>query len=694
MRYFILIYISLPHLIKRNMKIRILFVLITLATTLNLQSQTPTPTALLGNWSNPETQAWEYGFFEHFAIYQNDFWEYESLRVKGNHTEMVLKQGDKRHALKVALHPKADSLCTLTPAKGKKTPLVRYTHQPDYTLPDHRPFADNGFQRDSVTIIGYLRNTNRTLPFLVSVPNILSSEPQNDFPTDIDSCGRFRITVPILNTGELFLDWQEGGILFATVAEPGETLCIYHDYKDKDTRFMGKNARVHQEMKNLADPHYRWYQAPSYRDDLEHLQFMKQHKEAYHAAVEKMEQYIAAHPMVSDRFKRFTQTTLLFSHASLLMQQRFRLNRTRKERFPEAFMTYADSLYTRIEKPYTLSRDISSFVNDYVDYYNEGEASNITMGNVEALRYLDQQGRYVLTAQQKADLKDYEKLMDLSYDLHSQGLDSTAIARQAEPYKEGTLRAVELLKNDTLLQFFNEEKDRLIPQLVELKNLNNQLRFLDLLSIPPLMKEVMVTKIYQRILYWMQKPLCEQAISQFNQWVANPTFKEEVLTTQAYYENLAKQTLSHTESIRNNDLLKDETNPAEILRKLIEPHQGKVIFIDIWGTWCGPCKKEMKQMPPIKKEMEGKEVVFMYLANRSPEDSWKNVIKDNHLTGSQIVHYRLPDNQQELLEQHLGIDSYPSYRLINKQGALVPGYVPRPSQEKELIKRLTELLAE
>lgn len=99
-------------------------------------------------------------------------------------------------------------------------------------------------------------------------------------------------------------------------------------------------------------------------------------------------------------------------------------------------------------------------------------------------------------------------------------------------------------------------------------------------------------------------------------------------------------------------------------------------------------------MPPIKKEMEGKEVVFMYLANRSPEDSWKNVIKDNHLTGSQIVHYRLPDNQQELLEQHLGIDSYPSYRLINKQGALVPGYVPRPSQEKELIKRLTELLAE
>lgn len=675
------------------MKSRIILAIIALAASLTLQSQTPTPTTLLGNWSNPETQEWEYGFFEHFAIYQNDFWEYESLRVKGKHTEVVLKQGDKRHALKIALSPKVDSLCTLTPAKGKKIALVRYTHQPDYMQPDHRPFVDNGFQRDSVTVIGYLRNTKRTLPFLVSVHNILSSESEN-FPAKIDSCGRFRITVPILNTSELFLDWQEGGILFSTVAEPGETLFIYHDYKGQDTRFMGNNARIHQEMKSLADPHYRWYKAASYRDNLEHHLFMKQHQEAYRTAREKLVRYIAAHPMVSDRFREFTRTTLLFSHASQIMQRRFKLSRSRKERLPETYIAYADSLYTLIDEPYSLSSDISSFLRDYFDYYNEEEASNTIMASIEALRYLDQQGRYALTVQQKTDLKDYEKLMDLSYDLHSQGLDSTAIAQKAEPYKEGTLRAVELLKSDTLLQFFNKEKDRLIPQLIELKSMNNELLFLNLLSISPLMKEIVVTQIYREHLYQIQKPLCEQAISQFNQWVTNPSFKEEILSTQAYYENLAKQTLSHTESIRNNDLLKDETNPAEILRKLIEPHKGKVIYIDFWGTWCGPCKEEMKQMPPIKKAMEGKEVIFMYLANRSPEDSWKNVIKENQLTGPQIVHYSLPSKQQELLEQHLGINSFPSYRLVNKQGKLIQNNVPFPRQKEELIKRLTELLIE
>lgn len=677
------------------MKDRILFVIIALASTLCIQSQTLTPTALLGNWSNPETQQWEYGFFEDFAIYQDDFWEYESIRMKGNNANIILKKGSERHALKIALNPQTDSLCILTPTKGKKRPFVRYTRQPDYTQPDHRAFADNGFRHDSVTIIGFLRNAKRDFPFNVSVPDWLHPRQERNYDADIDSCGRFRITVPLLNTGEIFLDWQERGVRLFTAVEPGETLFVYHDYKNQDTRFMGKNARIHQELKalNVRVPNYRWYDSPKYNSDVDHLLFLKQQKESYHTAVSRLDQYIADHPMVSDRFKQFTHATLLFVQAGNIMQRRFELRRAQKERFPKAYMTYADSLYAAIEKPYTLTRDISQFLNDYFDYYNEEETTNITMGNVEALRYLDKQGRYTLTAQQKSDLKDYERALSLSHMGRYMKLDSTVIAQQVEPYKEIILRTAELLKNDTLKQFV-KENTRLIPQLMELKQINNSLLFLDLVSVPPLMKEIMVTKVFKERLYQVKKPLGEQSIQQFNQWVTNPALKDEFFTDQAYYEKLEQQSLDYIASLKTNDELKDDTNPVEILRKLTEPYKGKVIYIDIWGTWCGPCKQEMKQMPPIKKKMEGKEVVFMYLANNSPEDSWKNVIKENHLTSPQIVHYNLPNKQQKLLEQHLEIRSYPTYLLINKQGELIKTKVPRPSQGNELCRRLTELLEE
>ena len=61
---------------------------------------------------------------------------------------------------------------------------------------------------------------------------------------------------------------------------------------------------------------------------------------------------------------------------------------------------------------------------------------------------------------------------------------------------------------------------------------------------------------------------------------------------------------------------------------------------------------------------------YLYLANRSPEKSWKNVIAEYNLTESNCVHYNLPDNQQEAVEQYVGLTGYPTYRLFDKQGRI------------------------
>ena len=57
--------------------------------------------------------------------------------------------------------------------------------------------------------------------------------------------------------------------------------------------------------------------------------------------------------------------------------------------------------------------------------------------------------------------------------------------------------------------------------------------------------------------------------------------------------------------------------------------------------------------------------MYLYLANRSSDESWKNVIKEYNVVGENIFHYNLPIDQQSAIERFLGVHAWPHYRLIN-----------------------------
>lgn len=104
-----------------------------------------------------------------------------------------------------------------------------------------------------------------------------------------------------------------------------------------------------------------------------------------------------------------------------------------------------------------------------------------------------------------------------------------------------------------------------------------------------------------------------------------------------------------------------------ILQEIIKPFNGKVIFIDFWATWCGPCRSAMKKFEPAKKGFEGKDVVFVYVTNEtSPLDTWTNMIPS--MAGE---HIRLKDEQYNYLKDKYGIKGIPSYLILNKEGEQV-----------------------
>lgn len=160
---------------------------------------------------------WRIGFFEDFAVYQCQFWDYESINTQKNQTTIILKNGTEQ--LKVRLTRKDETSCTLSVGKEKAQTYVLCNDKylPDYPVADTTPFVDNGYQTDSVTLIGYLRNLPSTRPFEVDVPDMITNN-EEEYTTEIDSLGRFTLRFPVLNSHNVFIDW--GRTTICTSVEP------------------------------------------------------------------------------------------------------------------------------------------------------------------------------------------------------------------------------------------------------------------------------------------------------------------------------------------------------------------------------------------------------------------------------------------------------------------------------------------
>lgn len=166
----------------------------------------------------------------------------------------------------------------------------------------------------------------------------------------------------------------------------------------------------------------------------------------------------------------------------------------------------------------------------------------------------------------------------------------------------------------------------------------------------------------------IRKPLPDRMMTKAEREIRLEGGWDIVSREQEKYVAIQNRDLSGVGSLKSAEDVKDVTGGEALLRKLTEPYRGKLVLLDIWGTWCRPCKEALSHSHALFERMRPYGVVFLYLANGSAEDSWKNVIKQYDVLGDNVVHYNLPDDQQQAIEQYLGVNSFPSYRLIGVDG--------------------------
>lgn len=133
----------------------------------------------------------------------------------------------------------------------------------------------------------------------------------------------------------------------------------------------------------------------------------------------------------------------------------------------------------------------------------------------------------------------------------------------------------------------------------------------------------------------------------------------------------------------------NEEVTENFINELIEKHPNKILYIDFWATWCGPCMGELPYSNQLKNMFKENDVVFVYLANQCGETIWKKTIEDRDIKGD---HYLLTDIQFSNMKKTFEISGIPHYVLIDRKGNIVNRDAPRPSSGVEIINSINKYI--
>jgi thiol-disulfide isomerase/thioredoxin len=118
--------------------------------------------------------------------------------------------------------------------------------------------------------------------------------------------------------------------------------------------------------------------------------------------------------------------------------------------------------------------------------------------------------------------------------------------------------------------------------------------------------------------------------------------------------------------------------------------KGKVVFIDVWATWCGPCKEQIPFLKEIEEEYkDSKDIVFVGISldRLSDRQKWINMVKKENLQGVQLL-----DDMGKAFGKKYQIGAIPRFLLVSKDGKWIEVRCPRPEDKDSLRRYLDRAL--
>lgn len=629
-----------------------------------------------GSWFDPRNGEWTLSLFGDCVVWKGHTWDSHIARSQDDGWLVALQSEGQQTELRLA-QPNDTTL--VVRADGGPAQLLRRLRDglcPLPTTKDETPFAAVTSDADSATIAGcYAGTAGTTVHLLCSWLNVHEGEWQ----TTTDSLGRFhfrlRTDVPLY---ALLIGGRQS---IPVVILPDEALYCHFDRRNgRDERLaMGTAARLVNELWHFGAPGQVYIEYDE-RCRLNDADFERRLDSCYASEFRRLATFEEAHPSLSAQFRLLCRESLRFATLSQAMQRRFVKRRAPSPDLPVTLMARVDSLLAAPPAvPLGLLDDVALFLTDFMDYHNDMR-NHTAVGTIHP-RYL----RQAFAEQPGICLPDSaRRLLDaavrLSDSLHCVAQPDSSLRRR---YDRLAPRLTALLKSPAVVAVQMD--------IWKSMNYRAQRDVLDSLPLCPALRDYGAALLACAMMEQDHTPLPLPLRDEALRAVKSPALRRYVEQLDSQYA--AATTALVGASLQPNDSLEGLTDGQAVLDRIVAPYRGSVVYVDVWGSWCGPCKHDMRHWAPIiKKRFQGKPVVFLYLANRTSNASWRSVISEYGCYGPQVVHYNLPPAQQEAVERVLGVTGYPHYSLIGPDGRLVVPRAPRPHATDELTQAITQLI--
>lgn len=628
-------------------------------------------------WRDDQTGDWELALFEDFAIYQCKFWDYEQCDVnpKTSEAEIVMRNGNDELKVKVGKNKKGKRTMQIGQKKVVYS-MITSRFMPDYPTKDTRTdFVDSGYKTDTITVAGWIKDMpepfKQQKTFEFAHNSFITGEEQS-VHADLDSLGRFIAKIPVQNSSEFFCDWSRCYV--RTMLEPGKTYFMLYDFKEGRRYFMGEDARLQNELfKYPLD-----WESLRMEKGADFDQYIASADSLIKAQYAYIDELCKAHPTLSTRFQQYRKGNTLWQQARDFGQSRFR---GKNYEFSENAKKFAyDTFWTKLEKPYTLHRELHDFLEDYLD-----DAIN--------------NPRYAIRI----------TIQDQNMELYASNDEELALLTRWQNWALETTAAIEAAstteKKQRIAQEQNDENAELIEAVNKILNgprankmINGQFlvqqlkvgrQVLDSLNADPLIKDIYLSSQAYDMIDNRRTSLLPQILDTLKTMISNPMCLARVEALNARYLAIENREFDKL-VLKSSEDLADLSEGEALLKKILEPYKGKFVLLDIWGTWCSPCKEALSHSSEEYARLKDYDIEFLYLANNSPQESWENVIKEYNVSGDNVAHYNLPAEQQAAIERHLDVHSFPTYKLFDREGNLLDIEVDA-RQLEELVRLLEQL---
>lgn len=689
------------------------------------------PENLVGNWFRSDNAQWEISLFDSVAVYKSQVWKYLLYTEQKGTGKLMLRSGSK--SLTLFVKPSEKGTCQMgeTAARLVKYSLT----PDESVIPAANDiFKLPLFKSDTAIYCGYIRGFNPRFPQrtgMVYVNNVIEGK-QSSILLHISDDGTFNVKIPHTNPQTVFV--RMPFLNESIFIEPGKTTfhLIDKGNQSNPNLFMGDNARINFDLFQLKNfSSFNYAQLMDKVLDFSPEQYKNYLQELQKNDLSRIDEFAGRHSL-SAKAVQVKKIEMIYQYVSYCMEYTSRMEgayRT-KNKIPTTQREIPfkpikpDSIYYRFLTNNLVNDQLAILVSDYYFFINRLKYLDISRPGMnmnysipDFVAAMEQSG-IQLTAEEKEMAKQmeeaftpevkkiqdefmgkygnqsmafYQKYKDKLLPFYKEKEGSVITSAMTEEYLAGQkivisdqerefLKATDTFQNAPLVrqnssvvrkyskqnQQFRKDHQEFISQFYTEKM--NALRYEKMQKTLGIQHgfatDLMIAQDFCRPFSQEMTPVSDEKIKAFQQKITTPF----IASYAAQKNNEAKARLAANKNLKGSKANEvPKTSGDKVFDAIISKYKGKVIHVDFWATWCAPCRSGIEQIKPLKDEMASENVAFVYIsAPSSPKATY-----DNMIPAIKGEHYRVSEDEWNILCGMFKISGIPHYVLVGKDGKVI-----------------------